>query len=206
MSTTFTPSRTTYAGLLGLALLAACGRSGTEGSGLATSNIVDRGRYLVEVGACHDCHSPKILTAQGPMPDPSRLLSGHPASDPVPADLPAGTLKPDQWMAATNAGLTAWVGPWGTSFTANLTPDASGLKGWTPEMFIATIRNGKHAGDGRPLLPPMPWQNYSTMKDEDLRAIFAYLQSLPAIRNPVPAPIPPRTALSEPAVSELGAL
>lgn len=192
------------AALAGLVLLAACGKpSGTAG---ASAEVVDRGRYLVEVGACHDCHSPKIMTANGPMPDPSRLLSGHPADEPVPADLSPGTLSPTGWMAATNAGLTAWVGPWGNSFTANLTPDASGLAGWTPEMFVATIRNGKHAGTGRPLLPPMPWQNYSTMKEEDLRAIFAYLQSLPPIKNPVPLPIPPRTALGERPGSDQSAL
>ncbi len=190
--------------LMGLTTLAACGKPAE--AALSDKDLIDRGRYMVEAGACHDCHSPKVMTATGPMPDPARLLSGHPAAEPVPADLPAGTLSPSQWTAATNAGLTAWTGPWGVSFTANLTPSASGLKGWTTDMFIATIRNGKHAGTGRPLLPPMPWQNYSTLKDEDLRAIFAYLQSLPPIDNAVPAPLPPRTALGERTAGDLGAL
>ena len=130
MSIASSGSKLTGAGLLGFGLLlAACGQAAKG----ADQDIVSKGRYLVEVGACHDCHSPKVMTANGPIPDPSRLLSGHPSSEPVPADLPAGALRPDQWMAATNAGLTAWVGPWGTSFTANLTPDASGLAGWTPD-------------------------------------------------------------------------
>ena len=60
-------------------------------------------------------------------------------------------------MSATN---TAWAGPWGVSFTANLTPDKeTGLGDWTEEQFIATMRTGKHQGKGRPVLPPMPYFN-----------------------------------------------
>ena len=87
---------------------------------------------------------------------------------------------------------TAFAGPWGTSFTANLTPDdETGLGKWTAETFIATLRTGRHEGKGRPLLPPMPWPMIRTLTDEDLRAVFAYLQSLPPIRNRVPAPVDP---------------
>jgi hypothetical protein len=164
---------------------------GCAGAGKSTSDhaaLVERGRYLTVVGACHDCHTPKVMTPAGPVPDTTRMLSGHPSELAVgdaPAQLPA------TWMASTNGDLTAWAGPWGVSFTANLTPSQYGLLGWTPEMFIQTIREGKHAGVGRALLPPMPWANYAQMKDEDLRAIFAYLQSLPPIENRVPAPRPP---------------
>jgi hypothetical protein len=84
------------------------------------------------------------------------------------------------------------VGPWGVSFSRNLTPDQStGIGSWTEEMFIKTIRDGKHQGEGRALLPPMPWQMYAQMTDDDLKAIFAFLRSLPAIANAVPDPIPP---------------
>ncbi|HWA57256.1 MAG TPA: hypothetical protein VG692_08385, partial [Gemmatimonadales bacterium] len=62
------------------------------------------------------------------------------------------------------------------------------------EMFVQTIRQGRHAGVGRALLPPMPWENYRQMSDDDLRAIFAYLQTIPAIDNKVPAPKPPAPA------------
>ncbi|HKV73914.1 MAG TPA: c-type cytochrome [Gemmatimonadales bacterium] len=154
------------------------------------AELVARGRTLVTVGGCNDCHSPKIFTAQGPVPDTTRRLSGHPADSKIPA-VPAGVIGPEQWGAITSNDFTAWAGPWGVSFTANLTPDATGLASYTPEIFIQTIRTGKHAGVGRPILPPMPWPYYATLSDDDLRAIFAYLRSLPPISNKVPDPIPP---------------
>lgn len=158
----------------------------------AAATPVERGRYLVNAGACNDCHTPKIFTAAGPVEDTTRLLSGHPAAEAVPA-VPTGVLSQGRWGALASSGFTAWAGPWGVSYAANLTPDATGLAGWTPEMFIQTIRDGKHAGVGRPLLPPMPWPMYRRLSDEDLGAIFAYLQTLPKIENRVPAPTPPGT-------------
>ena len=155
---------------------------------------VERGSYLVTVGGCHDCHSPKVYTSGEPEPDKSRLLSGHPASEAVPA-VPAGIFGPKQWGALTENHFTAWAGPWGISFATNLTPHATGLASWTPETFIQAMRTGKHAGVGRPILTPMPWPNYGQMRDEDLRALFAYLKSLPPISNSVPQPIPPPPAI-----------
>lgn len=180
-------------GLLGATLLAAALAQAADRAKASEKGLVARGAYLVEVGGCHDCHSPKVFTATGPVPDKTRRLSGHPATEKLPP-LPTGLIGPTQWGALTNNHFTAWVGPWGVSFTANLTPDRTGLAGWTPAMFIQTIRNGKHAGVGRPLLPPMPWPGYAHMSDTDLRAIFTYLQSLPPISNAVPAPIAPASA------------
>jgi len=152
---------------------------------------VERGRYLVMVGGCDDCHSPKIFTKDGPIPDTTRLLAGHPAGDQLPP-LPKGVLGPTQWGAVTTNDLTAWYGPWGVSFSYNLTPDVkSGIGGWTEEMFIQTLRKGKFMGMSRDILPPMPWQAIGRMSDDDLKAIFAYLKSLPPVYNPIPAPIPP---------------
>lgn len=151
---------------------------------------LERGAYLVTVGGCHDCHSPKLYTENGPVPDKTRLLSGHPANEALPA-VPTKIFGPKQWGALTENHFTAWAGPWGVSFAANLTPDATGLAGWTPETFIQSMRTGKHAGVGRPILPPMPWPNYARMTDDDLRAMFAYLKSLPPISNAVPPPMPP---------------
>lgn len=92
-------------------------------------------------------------------------------------------------VAATN---TAWAGPWGVSFTANITSDPeTGIGKWTKQNFIDTVRNGRHMGAGRPLLPPMPAPAYAAMSDEDLGAIFTYLQSVRPIVNKVPAPLPP---------------
>ena len=73
---------------------------------------------------------------------------------------------------------------------ANITPDReTGLGAWTEQQFMDTIRNGRHQGRGRQLLPPMPWQNYAQMTDADLKAVFAYLRSIPSISNKVPDPV-----------------
>jgi mono/diheme cytochrome c family protein len=160
-------------------------------AGKAKKSQVERGKYLVSIIGCNDCHSPKIFTKMGPIPDTTRLLSGHPSTEKL-ADVPAGLLGPNAWGAVTNGHLTAWVGPWGTSFTRNLTPDmTTGIGSWTPEIFMKAIRTGKDMGEGRDILPPMPWQMYRNMTDDDLKAVFAYLQSLPPIDNAVPDPITP---------------
>ncbi len=149
-----------------------------------------RGEYLVRVGGCDDCHTPKLMTEQGPVLDAQHRLSGHPATLAV-APIPAGALTPAGWMAMTDATMTAWAGPWGISFTANLTPDATGLGNWTEDMFVGALRTGKHAGNGRPILPPMPWQGIGQLTDTDLKSIFAYLKTLPPVDNIVPQPVPP---------------
>jgi hypothetical protein len=132
------------------------------------------------------------MTEQGPEPDLSLALSGHPET----VKLPAPELKPGPWFAAT-AGMTAWAGPWGISYAANLTPDKNtGLGIWTEEMFLNAMQTGKHMGAGRAILPPMPWKALSRLTDEDLKAIFAYLQSVPAIPNRVPDPVGPNGEIS----------
>ena len=157
--------------------------------------VVDRvlrGRYLVDTSGCGDCHTPWKIGKNGPEPDASRLLSGHPQAltMPPPPKLPAGP-----WQVVGAATNTAWAGPWGVSFTANLTPDAeTGLGRWTVRQFADTIRTGKHLGIGRELLPPMPIPAYRHFNDADLEAMFAYLQAIPAVKNRVPAPLPPAAA------------
>jgi mono/diheme cytochrome c family protein len=152
----------------------------------AQPSHVARGKYLVTIMGCNDCHTPLAMTARGPEPDMSRMLMGHPESEKV-----AAPLKLDgPWMAAVSHTMTAWSGPWGVSFSANLTPDPeTGLGKWTAETFITALRTGKHEGLGRPILPPMPYAYFNKATDEDLRAIFAYLQSIPPIKNRVPQPI-----------------
>ncbi|MBC8002064.1 MAG: diheme cytochrome c-553 [Opitutaceae bacterium] len=152
-----------------------------------TAGRVERGKYLVNYGGCHDCHTPLKFGPQGPQPDMSRMLSGHPED----AKLPPPDLKPGPWFAAT-AGMTAWAGPWGISYAANLTPDKNtGLGIWTEAMFVTALRTGKHMGVGREILPPMPWQNAGQLTDEDLKSVFAYLRTVPAIANHVPTPLGP---------------
>jgi hypothetical protein len=146
-------------------------------------NPVERGKYLVAYGGCSDCHTPLKMGPTGPEPDLSRYLAGHPqeAVLPQPPALPM-----DSWSVAT-AGLTAWSGPWGISYAANLTPDVNtGMGIWTEEIFINAMRTGRHFGVSRPILPPMPWQGLAGLTDEDLRAIYAYLRSIKPIENRVP--------------------
>lgn len=152
--------------------------------------LVARGKYLVDAVGCADCHTPHQLGPNGPELDMSRHLAGHPAGMELP---PAPVLPAGPWVATASGSMTAWSGPWGVSYTANLTPDAdTGLGKWTVDAFLATMRTGRHLGNGRPVLPPMPTPAYSNFTDDDLRAIFAYLRSLPPVANRVPAPQPPR--------------
>lgn len=151
---------------------------------------VERGKYLVTIGGCHDCHTPWVVGADGKFgPDMSRALSGHPQDFPITEAL---RLKSDRFTVGIAATNTAYSGPWGVSFAANLTPDdLTGTGIWTFDIFKNTIRNGRHWGVARPLLPPMPWFNYREMTDEDLASVYAYLRTLKPVRNEVPAPLPP---------------
>ena len=187
-----------------IALSAACNQPAPPPAPVAAAPAVaaespaDRGKYLVLAGGCDDCHSPKVFKEQGPEPDMSRRLSGHPAADKLPK-VPAGVIGPDKFGAVGTNDFTAWVGPWGTSYPANLTPDkTTGLGSWTADMFVKALKTGKHQGEGRPILPPMPWPNFAQLKEEDLRAIFAFLQTLPPIQNAVPDPVPPAGAPAAP--------
>ncbi|KPK16945.1 MAG: hypothetical protein AMJ62_03415 [Myxococcales bacterium SG8_38] len=153
-----------------------------------------RGEYLVWIAGCDDCHSPKVFTDKGPEPDRALRLSGHHGGAEVAA-VPTQALGPNQWGALTSNDMTVWVGPWGTTFASNLTPHPDGLGLWTEEQFVQTIRTGRHLGVGRAVLPPMPWPAYSHMTDEDLRAVFAFLRTLPPIANVVPQPMPPNPAV-----------
>ena len=157
-----------------------------------------RGAHLVRAGACGDCHTPKIMTAQGLVDDESRLFAGHPseveALPSAPASHPGGQAV---------AGTTAWAGPWGISYAANLTPDpATGL--WSEDSFIKAMRTGKRRGHGRPILPPMPWEVLSGATDEDLKSIYAYLASLPPVFNSVPEPVAPPASAAAADREEMG--
>jgi hypothetical protein len=183
-----------HGSIVGPLLIAALCASATAYAqkGGASGTPQKRGEYLVNYGGCHDCHTPKVMSPSGPLPDMARALSGHPAEAQLPP-VPTDVLGPGKWAAVTNGDLTAWAGPWGVSFAANLTPDKrTGLGNWTAEQFIKTMRTGKHLGVGRPVLPPMPWFDLNALTDQDLRAVFAYLRSVKPIDNQVPAPIPPK--------------
>jgi mono/diheme cytochrome c family protein len=154
----------------------------------ANGDPVARGRYLVEAIGCSDCHTPKKMGPNGPTLDRSRFLSGHPEG----SELPAAPAARGPWIAATTWDLTAWSGPWGTSYAFNLTPDENtGIGSWSEETFVKTIRTGRHMGVARPILPPMPWEVYRNLTDEDLKAVYAFLRTIPPVHNRVPEPRPP---------------
>jgi mono/diheme cytochrome c family protein len=179
-------------------LLAGAGmRAGSNASPAGTPDAaltakIERGAYLVRTMGCNDCHTPWKMGPKGPEMDLTRALTGHPSDVVMP---PPPALPPGPWIGSMSATNTAWAGPWGVSFTANLTPDKeTGLGNWTEEMFIATMRTGRHQGKGRPILPPMPYFIVGALNDDDIKSMFAYLQSLKPVHNRVPQPIDPPEA------------
>lgn len=157
---------------------------------VSPEDIVKHGEYLVTIMGCNDCHSPKIMGPNGPEIIPELMLSGFPLDRPI-VKFNDPLLKEGFGMFYPD--LTAAAGPWGVSFAANLTSDQSGIGSWTEEQFKRALTEGKFKGiaGARALLPPMPWFNYTNMKDEDVSAIFAYLKSTKPVVNVVPQPIPP---------------
>jgi len=131
----------------------------------ATETAVDpvvRGRYLVTIMSCNDCHTPGYLYGA---PDTTRRLSGS---------------------------ELGWVGPWGVVHARNLTPDSTtGIGKWTKEQIVHALRTG-NTPDGAQLAPIMPWMNYSNILDEnDAMAIASYLKSLPPVKHKNLDRIPP---------------
>ncbi|MEO8231548.1 MAG: diheme cytochrome c-553 [Ignavibacteriota bacterium] len=161
-----------------------------ENKPLTQQELIARGKYIVNTGGCDDCHTPKVFTPAGPVPDTTRRLMGFPQGEILPA-LDVKYVAPGNWVA-TEGNLSAWVGPWGISYAANLTPDnATGIGALTEEMFIKSLREGKFMGVGRPLLPPMPWQTIGQMTDQDLKSVYAFLKTLKPIHNEIPQPTTP---------------
>ncbi len=170
-----------------------------QAAGPQMASTGDRGRYLVGIMGCNDCHTPFKMGPHGPEPDMARFLSGHPAG----MVLQSPKISGEGWVWAGAATNTAFFGPWGITYAPNLTSDATGIGPWTEENFLKAMKTGKHLGVGRPILPPMPWQAYSRATDEDLKAVFAFLKAVPAIKNQAPeaqmAPPPGAPAAAAPA-------
>jgi hypothetical protein len=164
----------------------------TEKAALSDAELLVRGKHLVTTIGCNHCHTPKKMGPQGPVLDSARLLSGHQAGSPLPL-IDKKALTPGYWVLFAG-DLTVTVGPWGISYSANLTPDSiTGIGAWTEEVFVKTIRTGKHLGleGGRPIMPPMPWESIGELSDVDLKALYTFLRAIPAVSNQVPAYQPP---------------
>lgn len=154
---------------------------------------VARGAYLVTAGVCDDCHTPKkwIPGKPDPVPMDGYRLAGHLESEKLP---PPPSIN-QSWIAVGSQDFTAWAGPWGVSYSMNLTPDENtGIGSWSEQTFIQAMKTGKHMGVSRPILPPMPWPSYGQLTDDDLKSIYAFLRTIPAVHNRVPDPVPPPNA------------
>lgn len=150
-------------------LLLAFAASGAVGAVFSTAAAADpqteRGKYLVSLGGCNDCHTPGYFLGK---PDFARALGGSEVGFELP-------------------GLGVFHGP-------NLTPDKeTGLGNWTPEEIVMAITKGQRP-DGRELAPIMPWKSFAVLTQEDALAIAAYLKSLPPVKNKVPGPFGPNEA------------
>jgi mono/diheme cytochrome c family protein len=138
---------------------------GSPPAGAADSELVGRGKYLVTIASCTDCHTPGHLLGK---PDMTRHLGGSEVGFEIP-------------------GLGVFYAP-------NLTPDeATGLGRWSERDIVTAIRTGKRP-DGRTLAPIMPWAGLAQLTDSDAAAIAAYLKSLPPVSNKVPGPFGPGEA------------
>jgi cytochrome c553 len=158
---------------------------------VSNDSLIKRGDYLISaIGGCDDCHSPKKMGPQGPEVDIEKRFSGYPGDRPF-GKVDSNIIK--NGMLVFSGDLLAFAGPWGVSFAANISSDETGIGGWSNDQFKKALREGKWKGlDGsRPLLPPMPWQTFKNLTDDDISAIFAYLKSTKPVRNIVPSPKQP---------------
>ncbi|HZI53026.1 MAG TPA: c-type cytochrome [Chitinophagaceae bacterium] len=148
------------------------------------------GEHLVTIGGCNDCHTPKKMTPMGPADDSTRLLSGHPEKAPA-ADVDRKQME-SKGLIVT-ADFTSWTGPWGITYSANLTPDETGTGNWTEDQFLYAVKNSisKGLAGSRPLLPPMSMMPVKHMTDDELKAIFAYLRTIKPVKNNSVQPTPP---------------
>jgi hypothetical protein len=182
-----------FAIAISLALVACTSTEANTAENVVISHdsLVKRGSYLVNAMGCDDCHSPKIFGPKGMEIDMERRFGGHQAT--VPTGKADKSVFKEGWMLFT-LGLTSYVGPWGQSYSANISSDGTGIGNWTEEQFFRAIREGKSKGlaEGRELLPPMPWFVYKNLSDVDLKSIFSYLKTTKPVRNVVPGPKSPK--------------
>jgi mono/diheme cytochrome c family protein len=143
------------------AVSAVAGCSFLEGA-TAQQSQIDRGKYLVTIAGCNDCHTPGYFFGK---PEMSRFLGGSEVGFEIP-------------------GHGVFHGP-------NLTPDKeTGLGNWTIEQIVTAFQTGKRP-DGRELAPIMPWRAFANLTKDDATAIAMFLKSIPPVKNKVPGPFGP---------------
>jgi len=118
-----------------------------------TASLVGRGRYLVKIAGCNDCHTPGYAET-------------------------GGAVSEAEWLTGDRLG---WRGPWGTTYPINL------------RLYIQTLSEPQWLAAARTIRsrPPMPWFALRDMSDDDLRAIYQFVRSLPSRGDPAPAYVPP---------------
>jgi mono/diheme cytochrome c family protein len=148
-----------------LAVMTAVSASVCIASACAGDPQVERGKYLVAIGGCTDCHTPGHFMGH---PDMTRYLGGSDVGFGIP-------------------GMGVFAGP-------NLTPDKeTGLGKWTAQQIVTAFTTGQRP-DGRMLAPIMPWRGFAVLTTPDALAIAAFLKSLPPVSNKVPGPFGPNEA------------
>jgi len=115
------------------------GQGARRGAGNAQQ--IERGRYMIEIGGCNDCHTAGYANAGGQAAEADRL----------------------------KGDVLGFSGAWGTTYPTNLRLTFSKL---TEAQWLTYAKSLMTR-------PPMPWFNVRAMTDEDLRAVYAYMKSLP---------------------------
>lgn len=148
------------------------------------------GKLLTEEFGCVDCHTPKIVINNQVLIDENRMFSGHQQDNILP-EFPPELVAPGKWKGLYTADMTAWGGPWGISYAANLTPDKkTGIGNLSEENFISILGLGIHSTLSRKIMPPMPWNEISRLNKQELGAIYLYLKTIKPIKNKVPEAVP----------------
>jgi len=124
-----------------------------KGAFQAPPASIERGKYLVKVAGCNDCHTPGYALSGGKVPEA-------------------------QWLIGDKLG---WRGPWGTTYAVNL---RLYMRDMPEEKWLKTARTLQTR-------PPMPWFALNEMTDQDLKAIYYFVRTLPATGEMAPTFVPP---------------
>lgn len=173
-----------------LLLVHACNNQATDSTAPTTAtpsaeDKIKEGQRLVATLDCEICHSPKRMGTKGPEIIPELRFGGHQAGTQLPP-YDENTVKAGWALFAPD--FTSVIGPWGQSYAGNISSDSTGIGMWTEEQFKKVLREGKFKGldNTRPILPPMPWEAYRNLTDEEISKVFAFLKSTNPVKNVVP--------------------